>query len=445
MEFIQTEGNQFFLNGEKIILRGWALGSWMNFEHFMIGLPGTNSMILEAFEEIYGKERAKQWLDSMLSNMVGEKDIRYLKSIGINSIRIPFGYHYLMDDAEPEVLREEGLRHLDRVIKLCAENELYVILDLHSVPGAQNTDWHSDNGTGQALFWEYRCFQDQVIWLWEKLASRYADNPWIIGYDVINEPHYKLSGEQINGFYRRLIAAIRKQDKNHILFLEGIDFGRNFAPLEDYEDPQIAYTVHFYPFVLQEDVLNPQMDEERRIYIFREIFEKQIKDVTRFGRPIWCGESGYEIMDGMEPFYAKLLLHNISICEEREISWNLWTYKDAGRMGIVVPQNDSDWMSLRRRIAEQWSHEWEQKTSMEIVHYIGDTYYHPIENSLAYDLDFRIRSILHRIAVEQILKPILKEIPWEKMKMYPEDFSFDRCRKREVIVEAIKKEIQGRV
>ena len=140
MEFIQTEGNQFFLNGEKIILRGWALGSWMNFEHFMIGLPGTNSMILEAFEEIYGKERAKQWLDSMLSNMVGEKDIRYLKSIGINSIRIPFGYHYLMDDAEPEVLREEGLRHLDRVIKLCAENELYVILDLHSVPGAQNTD-----------------------------------------------------------------------------------------------------------------------------------------------------------------------------------------------------------------------------------------------------------------------------------------------------------------
>ena len=56
--YIQTEGNHFVRNGEKIILRGWALGSWMNFEHFMMGLPGTHSMILEAFEQVYGKERA---------------------------------------------------------------------------------------------------------------------------------------------------------------------------------------------------------------------------------------------------------------------------------------------------------------------------------------------------------------------------------------------------
>ena len=38
-----------------------------------------------------------------------------------------------------------------------------VPLDLHSVPGGQNTDWHSDNITGQPLFWQYRCFQDQVV------------------------------------------------------------------------------------------------------------------------------------------------------------------------------------------------------------------------------------------------------------------------------------------
>jgi hypothetical protein len=30
-----------------------------------------------------------------------------------------------------------------------------------------------------------------------------------------------------------------------------------------------------------------------------------------------------------------------------------------------------------------------------------------LNDSLAYDLDFRIRSIMHRIAVEQILKPML--------------------------------------
>ena len=55
--FIQTKGEQFFLNEKPILLRGWALGSWMNFEHFMMGLPGTNSMILDAFSEVYGEER----------------------------------------------------------------------------------------------------------------------------------------------------------------------------------------------------------------------------------------------------------------------------------------------------------------------------------------------------------------------------------------------------
>lgn len=435
--FIQAKDDYFSLNGNKILLRGWALGSWMNLEHFMIGMPGTNSMILEAFEEIYGKEKSKEWLERLLVAMVSEADIQYLKSIGVNSVRIPFGYHYLMDDKEPGVFREEGFKQLDRVVKLCAKNELYVILDLHSTPGSQNTDWHSDNNTGQALFWEYRCFQEQVLWLWEELAARYADNQWIIGYDVINEPGYGLNSEQINGFYKRAISAIRKHDKDHILFLEGIDFGRDFTPLENYDDPQIAYTVHFYPFVLEEDVLNSSMDDERRLQIFTEIFDRQLKEAKKFQRPIWCGESGYEILDGEEAFYALLLKHNISICEKRGVSWNLWTYKDARRMGIVIPKEDAAWSQFRKTLSQSWSHEWEQKVSMEIIHYIGDTYYKHLDDKLAYDLDFRIRSIMHRIAVEQILKPALAKIPWEKMKDYPNDFSFANCEKRELIIDTI--------
>jgi len=125
----------------------------MNFEHFMLGLPGTNSMILEAFEEVYGKEKTSKWLDQLLMDMVSEEDIKYLKGIGINSIRIPFGYHYFMNNLmEPGFFLESGFEKLDRVVKLCEKNEIYIILDLHSTPGSQNTDWHSDIITGQPLF-----------------------------------------------------------------------------------------------------------------------------------------------------------------------------------------------------------------------------------------------------------------------------------------------------
>lgn len=55
----------------------------------------------------------------------------------------------------------------------------------------------------------------------------------------------------------------------------------------------------------------------------------------------------------------------------------MWTYKDARRMGIVILKHELDWMSLRRKIAEHWSHDW-----------------------------------------EQILKPLLQTISWEEMKEY---------------------------
>ena len=90
--------------------------------------------------------------------MVQEKDIRYLKSLGVNTVRIVFGYHYFWNDNDPGVMLQRGLEHLDRVVGLCAAHKMYCILDLHSTPGSQNTDWHSDNNTGQALFWKYRCF-----------------------------------------------------------------------------------------------------------------------------------------------------------------------------------------------------------------------------------------------------------------------------------------------
>ncbi len=443
-DFVQICGENFTVNGEPVILRGWALGSWMNLEHFMMGLPGTNSMIQEAFADVYGKDNAEKFFDSFLDQFVKEEDIIYLKSIGTNSVRIPFGYHYFIDDQNPDVFLERGFRVLDKVIKICRKHEMYVILDLHSVPGSQNTDWHSDNITGQALFWQYRCFQDQIVAFWRELAFRYRDEPWIAGYDVINEPGYGLSKEKFNGFYGRVMETIREVDKDHIIFLEGDDFGRSFELFDEPSDPQVTYAVHFYPFVLEDNILDPALEEARRIEIFEKIFYRQLKVRERFHRPIWCGESGYELLEGQQNFYSKLLRYNIGLCESNNLSWSLWTYKDARSMGIAVPKKDSLWIKMRRDIEKVWSHGWEQKVSMEIMREIGEKYFQPLEHALLYDLDFRMRSIMHRIAVEQILKPKLREIPWEAIWEYPKAFAFENCEFQDTIVQDIRKFILAR-
>jgi len=448
-DFVQISGDKFTVNGTPITLRGYALGSWMNLEHFMVGMPGTNEMILQAFADVYGKENAEKFFDTYIDVFISDEDINFLKSIRTNSIRIPFGYHHFIDDKNPGAFLERGFDTLDRVVKLCEKHEMYVILDLHSTPGSQNNDWHSDNITGQSLFWKYRCFQDQIIELWRELAKRYKDNPWIAGYDLLNEPTYGLTKEELFGFYDRAAAAVRESDKDHIIFLEGEDFGRSFELFDEPKDPQISYAVHFYPFVLEDDILDPDLDESRRTAIFEEIFYRQISAIKRFRRPIWCGESGYVFKDGQEDFYSKLILRNIDLCESNNISWSLWTYKDARAMGIVIPKEDSSWIRLRRKIAQSWSHDdkaslSESKMSAKIMDYIIDTYYGTLDHSVWYDLEFRVRSILHRINVEKILKPCLRDIPWEEIKNYPYSFAFRNCDFRTEIIKAVSDYIKAR-
>lgn len=443
-DFIQISGENFTLNGQPLLLRGYTFGTWMNLEHFMMGLPGPHSMIHAAFEEVYGKENADAFFLCLHRQMISDGDAAMLKSMGINTIRIPFNYHYFMDDSRPGVWLEEGFTHLEEAVALCRRHGLYAILDLHAAPGGQNNDWHADNITGQSLFWKYGCFQQQTCQLWQEIARRFADDPWIAGYDVINEPGYDLTKEQFNGFYNQVVQAIRQVDKDHIIFLEGDDFGRSFDLFDEPEDPQITYAVHFYPFVIEEDVLDPAMPPARRDEIFEEIFYRQLKVRQRFHRPIWCGESGYNIPDGQEDFYAGLLLKNITLCEDNNLSWSLWTYKDARRMGIVIPREDSPWIRLRRRLEAKWSHEWEQEHSMKIIRGIGEKLFEPLDDHLAYDLDFRIRSVMHRIAVEQVLKPALRTIPFEELMTLPASFAYENCDHREEVIRRLSEFIAQR-
>ncbi len=437
-DFVCVRGSDFTLGGQPFRMRGFALGSWMNLEHFMIGLPGTHSMILESLAEVYGPERAGEFLAQLQEAMVGEEDIAYLKALGTNTLRIPFSYHAFLDDQHPDRFRPEGFAALERVVRLCRKHRLRVILDLHSVPGAQNNDWHADSTTGQSLFWKYALFRRQACGLWRELARRYAGDPWIIGYDVLNEPGYGLPRDVLNGFWRDVTAAIRAEDSRHILFLEGDDFGRSFSLLDPPEDEQTALAVHYYPFVTDENILDPDLPRPRREALFRGIFDRQLSLRDTFRRPVWCGETGYNILEDREDFCRDLLLMNLSLCEEAGIGWSVWTYKDARRMGLVIPRRDSPWMALRRRMEQRWSHEWEMEASLAATRSLWKYFDREPDEKLTYDLEFRVRSVFHRIETETLLKPLLRTVPWEDLLSAVQSFRFAACERREQVERGLR-------
>lgn len=316
--------------GNPVLLRGAGLGGWMNQENFITGYPGREFQIREALDDVLGPEKAAFYWDKFLEYFFTESDATFYKSLGLNAIRVAFNYRHFEDDMNPRVLKTEGFKYLDRVVDICAKAGIYTILDYHAAAGGQNTDWHSDNPTHVASFWVHKDFQDRTIWLWEQLAEHYKGNPWIAGYNILNEPtdptHVRLQQ-----WYDRCIKAIHAIDSEHIIFLDGNTFASDFSRFEgDLHErwPNCVYSVHDYNL-------------------------KKTAWMRERGLPIWNGEFGPvyarrqydgEETDEINKSRYLLLKDQLDVYDQEQISWSIWLYKDIGFQGMVHVGLDTPYM-----------------------------------------------------------------------------------------------------
>lgn len=333
--------------GSPVRLRGFGLGGWMTMENFITGYPATESQMRRAVRRVLGEDGYRAFFDRFLTDFFGPADAAHLASLGLNCLRVPFSYHHFEDDAAPFELKESGFRRLDQVVRACAEAGIYTVLDLHAAPGHQNQNWHSDNPTHWASFWTHPHFQDRVVNLWEALADRYRDEPWVAGYNLLNEPADP-SGEVIGPFYARLVAAVRAVDPRHVLFLDGNRYATDFSMFDEPFE-QSVWTAHDYALP---GIANPSRypGEVRGKHFDRgvveETFLKRTEVMRRTGTPIWVGEFGpiYTGDAERDAGCYRLLRDQLEIYAEHGASWSLWTYKDIGRQGVVHPPKGSPYL-----------------------------------------------------------------------------------------------------
>jgi len=345
---LRVEGARIVAGSEPLVLRGFGLGGWMNMENFITGYAGTESQQRRALRSVLGDEGYERFFARFLSVFFTDRDAAFLQDLGLNSVRIPFNYRHFESDDAPFEIRAEGFRLLDSVVDACARHGIYAILDLHAVPGAQNQHWHSDNPTQWAHFWGQRQFQDRVVNLWEHIADHYRGNPWVAGYNPVNEPGDAL-GTTIGPFYRRLESAIRAVDPDHILFLDGNRYSTQFDQLGD-PLPNCVYTAHDYALPGFVDG-GPYPGVSRGQYIDRDRIEETFLARTEYmrdsGTPIWVGEFGpvYTGDPEKDAQRRRLLEDQLEIFERYDASWALWTYKDIGLQGIVTADPASEYMT----------------------------------------------------------------------------------------------------
>lgn len=353
--------------GDPIKLRGVCLGGWLNMENFINGYPGSEHGLRKTMAQTLGQDKSRFFFDRLLDYFITEADIRFIKSQGVNVVRIPFNYRHFESDSEPFSYLEAGFTRLDSILGWCAKSDIYAILDMHAAPGWQNPDWHSDNANRNTLLWEHPHFQTRLIRLWEMIAERYRDDPTVAGYDVINEPviaaprgifcenYYHPEWIVINQLYHRLVEAIRAKDPDHIIFLEGDFFSSRFDGLDEPFASNLAYSGHIYtpgcfgPGTYPGKLHNEWWDKARQLKSFDE-HEGTI--YTRINKvPFWVGECGM-VYDGIKqelPDRVRAFDDQLSIFNNAGTHWTTWEYKDVGIMGWVSLNPNCEYLN---RIAQ---------------------------------------------------------------------------------------------
>ena len=340
--------------GQPVILRGYNVGGWMNMENFLTGYPGTESQHRRVLRRVLGPELYEAFFDRFMTVFFDDADARYLASLGMNSVRIPFNYRHFEDDARPFELKEEGFALLDRAIGHCRRHGLYAVLDFHALPGSQNQHWHSDNETHKAGFWVYRHFQDRAVHLWEALATRYRGNATVAGYNIMNEPADP-DGDVIKPFCDRAVEAVRHADPDHIIFLDGNRYSTDFSAFENAPVyPNTVYSAHDYAlpgFVYG----GPYPGVTNGVYVDRDQVEETFLRRTEFmratGTPIWIGEFGpvFTGDQARDEQKYQLLQDQLDIYARHGAGWAVWAYKDVGGQGLAYAAPDSPW---RERVRE---------------------------------------------------------------------------------------------
>jgi endoglucanase len=370
MDLLQVDGNRLVAaNGQPIYLRGACVGGWMNMEEFINGYPGSEHGMRAIMARQFGAETAQFFFDRMLDYFFSEDDVIYLKSLGTTVVRLPLNYRHFETDSRPFEYLEAGFARLDHALGWCEKHGLYVILDMHAVPGWQNPDWHCDNSTRHTMFWQHVHFQDRFVALWEECARRYKGHAVIAGYDVMNEPvsnapfgrfnlQYEPDWEAVNHLYRRVTMAVRAIDPDHILFLEGDLFSREFDGLEPPFAPNLVYSSHNYtdggfgPGPYPGLINGERWDYQKQTQFF------SICSGMRFTRkhnvPLWVSEFGavYNGPANEVPDRLRALDDQLALFDQYGVHWTMWTYKDIHVMGWVQLAPDAPYVRAIRRVLD---------------------------------------------------------------------------------------------
>ncbi|MEU0247137.1 cellulase family glycosylhydrolase [Streptomyces sp. NPDC006235] len=290
--------------------------------------------------------------------------IDQMKSLGYNTIRMPYSDDILKPGAMPGSINHDGkntdlrgltsLQVLDRIVAYAGQAGLKIVLDRHRPDAA-----------GQSALW-YTASVPESTWIagLKSLAARYKGNPTVVGIDLHNEPHDPACwgcGDTARDW--RLAAqragnAVLSVNPELLIMVEGVQshngangwWGGNLMGVAQYPvqldvPNRLVYSAHDYATsVAQQSWFSdpsfpanmPGIWDKYWGYIFKQ-------DIA----PVWLGEFGTTLQPAVDQkWLAELVkyLRSTSAHGADSFHWTFWSWNpNSGDTGGILKD---DWQTV---------------------------------------------------------------------------------------------------
>lgn len=341
-DFLKTNGKVLrnnYGNGDTVYLRGTNAGGYLVQEFWMTPTDYSYSNytvtceldIYETLTARFGEQNMRNLIDVYQDNYWTEADFDNCANLGINCIRLPFWYMNFVDFNGNYI--DGCFDRIDWFLQEAGERGIYVILDFHGAPGSQNGSDHSgvDGGdykeAASEFFFGSNAYNNQQLYydIWYKIAQRYAGNPTVAAYDLLNEPYctYRYnssySEEQLHNtlwsIYDIAYDVIRSADPDHVIIMEATWDAWDLPNPSDYGWENVMYEYHNYLYDDYDNANGQQIVS----------MQNKINGINsmNYNVPSYMGEFSY--FNNTSAWQQGLQLLN-----NNGLNWTTWTYKVTG-------------------------------------------------------------------------------------------------------------------
>lgn len=171
---------------------------------------------------------------------------------------------------------------------------------------------------------------------WRRVAARFAAEPAVIGFDVLNEPHwgsspiYSFEAETLAPFYEQVVTAVRKEAPHWVAFLEpsAARNGGLATSLKPFPFENVMYAPHSYDVTAES---GGGFDAARAQRLKDHVADLAL-DAQNLGAGLWIGEYGG---DAAAPGIVDYMTAQYDAAGAAAASTMYWAYDKGGAYSLL--------------------------------------------------------------------------------------------------------------